>query len=276
MRASLDRTSRALAFGALGLCVGLLAFAQPVGAYCRTHTDTPQTGACEATTSPVLHWTRSCMSYVLHESALNRTRMPRLDEAAVRSAARAAFTAWEAVDCGRDSFFTEQLTTVSSSEPVAFYENVVNESIISVMTPTEWRNRGMDTNAFAITYLWYKSDTGRIYDVDIALNLTQGDFGYCEQRCDDGTIDLANTLTHEVGHVLGLGHSSVIGATMQADATIGSIFMRTLDRDDQLGLCALELPAHECNSSADSCSCPPAPIVSSSATHAQSACIDIS
>lgn len=52
-------------------------------------------------------------------------------------------------------------------------------------------------------------------------------------------FDLQGVATHEFGHVLGLGHSSVSTATMYYAVGYGDDSRRTLHQDDMDGLCSL-------------------------------------
>ncbi|MEO6420754.1 MAG: matrixin family metalloprotease, partial [Polyangiaceae bacterium] len=77
--------------------------------------------------------------------------------------------------------------------------------------------------------------TGNVVDTDIHLNGV--DFKWSLDGAV-GTNDARSILTHELGHALGLGHSSDSRATMYAGYP-GGISWRSLEQDDKDGICAL-------------------------------------
>lgn len=111
----------------------------------------------------------------------------------------------------------------------------------------------------AITKLWYGTQSGEIFDVDIEINEdTVSNLGICPDQ-DSSTcqkVDLQNLLTHEVGHYFGLAHPPKEQSGSQ-DTTMhprtseqGEIAKRSLEADDIAGLCAI-YPEGSLSSSCD-------------------------
>lgn len=82
------------------------------------------------------------------------------------------------------------------------------------------------------------NSAGTISEGDIAINATSS-FQFSTDGTS-GTYDLESTFVHEIGHLLGLDHSGVVGATMQPrqgqNFTDPSFTMRTLSDDDLAGI----------------------------------------
>jgi hypothetical protein len=111
-----------------------------------------------------------------------------------------------------------------------------------------------DARYLALTTTTYRVETGEIVDADIEVNGTsEGALGGFPFTCVDppaptcrrvdqaGCIfmDLRNTLTHEVGHVLGFAHDPGVESSMNGQASAGETSKRTLHADDVAGLCAV-------------------------------------
>jgi hypothetical protein len=90
----------------------------------------------------------------------------------------------------------------------------------------------------AVTIVTYEMDTGRLLDADIVVN-GQAKFALLSEPTSPGldSYDLAAVLTHESGHVLGLGESQAgEQATMWPYARPDDTQKRTLDTDDEDGV----------------------------------------
>ncbi len=103
----------------------------------------------------------------------------------------------------------------------------------------------MSKNTIALTTTTYETRTGRIFDADVELNaaffvFTTVDGPPCtppvfNQSCI--ATDVQNTMTHELGHALGLDHTRSAGSTMNATAPGGEISKRVLDPGSRQFIC---------------------------------------
>jgi predicted Zn-dependent protease len=134
--------------------------------------------------------------------------------------------------------FVETSSDVQSISPSGEGDRI---SLITVADVPENRAAFASADRTGRTRVFYDPATGTIMEADVVINPAA-------QFSTDGTAgtyDLEATLTHEIGHVLGLEHSSEAGAAMQPrqgtnglyeQAALGS---RTLSDDDRAGAHAL-------------------------------------
>ncbi len=133
-------------------------------------------------------------------------------------------------------------------------------------------------SALAVTTIFKNKDTGEILDADIELNAVDYSWGDLEAEPDlttSTTADFQNTLTHELGHVIGLDHNcyapgdaqprendntgvpevdcygnpqlpdAIAQATMYPSVVLTDTQRRTLSPDDDQGVCDVYPHLHE-------------------------------
>lgn len=177
------------------------------------------------------------------------------------AAARLSFHQWETPSC---TDFAFQDRGVSSRRTVGLdYSNRVlwrERDCQGVAPPSDscWTSGGCnnqydcwetDPRTIALTTVLYNTRTGEIADADIELNgadyvFTAIDGAPCGRTpsilpATCVATDVQNTLTHEIGHVIGLNHTSAVGATMFPTAPLGETSKRVLHDDDIAGMCAI-------------------------------------
>ncbi len=95
-------------------------------------------------------------------------------------------------------------------------------------------------SSLAVTVATYESHSGKMVDTDILVNANHpfADMPEDEEaRQKSNAYDLRGVMTHEMGHVLGLGESyDARMATMWPNISRGEIHQRDLDPDDESGV----------------------------------------
>jgi hypothetical protein len=150
--------------------------------------------------------------------AINTTNLD-LPESAVEPAVRAGADVWAAQSSASISLAymgrSSQTTTGNDGLNLMVFRNASNGS------------------AIATTYWW--SSGSRIIDADIVFWDAGFRFFSGSTGCSGGFY-IEDIAAHEFGHALGLGHSTITGATMYPSVSSCSAGNRTLDADDIAGV----------------------------------------
>ena len=106
-------------------------------------------------------------------------------------------------------------TTSSRAVGYNYLAPETNENIV-VFWDDDWPHTSLG-GVIALTTTTHIPQDGRIIDADIELNATNFEFTNLGNANNNSSkTDLANTMVHEIGHLLGLGHTSDAQATMFA------------------------------------------------------------
>lgn len=214
-------------------------------AYQPTLTCTPSGPyACQAgeTPLPVL-WPAAQASFVINDRGTHNSTAPPGLSQPVLDTILDAFDAWNQVECpGFDApdNCSDMLLTYDGTTPqsaIGFDQQDMSNNLNLVVFRDEDWDLVASNLTFALTSVTYNPRTGQIVDADLEINseIYKQNIG---DPADPNLVDLKNTLVHEVGHFVGMDHSSVPRATMFASADLGETMKRELSRDDIDGICA--------------------------------------
>jgi hypothetical protein len=199
-------------------------------AYCwqTTHDD----DTCGADPGIELLWQGNCISYSVSE--LGSQDLP-MDQ--VLDVIHDSFDTWEEAALppgGACSYLQFQPTVLASCEDVGFRQNAGNMNLV-VFRESGWVSEyNHAPAAMGLTTVLFDPGTGEILSADMELN---GDNFRFTTGAVEVDADLANTVTHEAGHMIGFAHSPEAAATMFGTSTSGETQKATLHDDDLRGLC---------------------------------------
>ena len=193
--------------------------------------------ACDPGEAPQrLHWKGRCVRYRLNEDGTDNFKGSSDQGSDIKELRRAvwqSFEAWNQVGCSDMKVVDGGLT--SNNETT--YRGGNSEENMNLVA---WRNQGWESvasaRAFALTSVTFNPNTGVIADADIDVNTEYYTWSATKEP-EANHVDLRNTMTHEVGHFIGLDHTEIREATMYATAPVGEIAKRSLHQDDIDGLC---------------------------------------
>ena len=197
--------------------------------------------------------------------------LPGLERTALVTAIDSAFATWRALLCDGEPL-PVRLVNNGSGTPTPVGGTCTHSDPTSGACDTATNNGNYvqfftneqawsDTShqglyVYALTVLTFTPRTGEIFDADILVNAAN--HKYCLTKCADDV--LCNTLTHEVGHLLGLDHSKDPKATMSPSALPGDTNKCAMHADDRLGMCTIyrSVCAQRAGEEPSNCSAAPA------------------
>jgi MYXO-CTERM domain-containing protein len=216
---------------AAGLAAALLATSEAFA--CRTTTCAAPNAPPECVRDAATHcwragaplaWEQGCVSFSVQAEGVPSLA---LDYGATEALVVQAFALWPTADCGGSfpSISVASMGPLLCSEPE--YNPRGPNSNAVVFRETDWPH---DLTAIGLTTVSFDTETGKIFDADIEVNLS----GFLLSH-----QDVSYVVAHEAGHFLGMDHSADANALMYEQySPFGNSMPPALLPDDVATICS--------------------------------------
>gem|GEM_PF-851910 len=162
-------------------------------------------------------WQTLPVPYRIHAGGL-----PSLGNNSEFIAVQRAFQTWEDLPTSTVAFRYEGTTDIQTG----------GNDGVNVISFQSSQSEFFGSGTIAVTIS--TSSQGRFIDADILFNPANPNITFATDGSSD-SFDVQAVATHEIGHFLGLDHTSIVSATMNPRGARGSVFPRVLKSDDIIG-----------------------------------------
>lgn len=184
---------------------------------------------------PFSHWFTAIVPWRLNMDAATDANDPGLTQATIRNALAASYQTWEDVDDAVLTFTNGSDTSARVSGTDGINTSVWYDPALDLDACSGYL--GQSSGVLAVTISTIDA-SGEIMDVDIVYD----SFDTWAWSTDCGDFDLQSVATHEIGHMIGFGHSQSgnCGGAVSTKPTMcayygcdsGTASLRTLEDDD--------------------------------------------
>jgi hypothetical protein len=165
-------------------------------------------------------WQTLPVPYRIHAGGL-----PGLGNNSEFTAVQRAFETWQSIPSSAIAFRYDGTTSTQTGG---------NDGVNIISFQDTSFSFGTGTIAVTVS----SSSQGFFRDADILFNPSSPSITFSTDGRSDG-FDIQAIATHEIGHFLGLDHTSIVSATMNPTGGRGTVFPRVLKNDDIIGASTL-------------------------------------